>query len=126
MNEYINNEESERVYSHLQIQQKQIDPNNQIFKEINRNLQLGQIDKKEYKELKIAAEKLLILNKYPSILMQKEAREIMEMLNTRLVLSGSVEGFVRKQINTQTNIQKVTQENKGGVLRGIFKRSDSQ
>jgi hypothetical protein len=124
MENYNDVEQSERVYSHLQIQQKQIDPSNKIFQDINRNLQLGNIDKNEYRELKIAVERLLIMNKYTSPLMQKEARELMEMLNTRLVLSGSVKGFVRTMINTHTNINKVTQETKGGALSGIFKKGD--
>jgi len=124
MEEYNDVEQSERVYSHLQIQQKQIDPSNKIFQDINRNLQLGNIDKKEYMELKIMVERLLIMNKYSSPLMQREAREIMEVLNTRLVLSGSVRGFVRQMINTHTNVNKVTLETKGGVLSGVFKKGD--
>ena len=124
MNQLEEGTDLERVYSHLQIQQKQIDPASTIFKKLSRNFQLGNIERKEYEHMKIVIEKILIMLKYPSPLMQKEAQELLEMVDTRLVLSGSKEGFVRKEINTHTNINKVTQENKGGVLSGVFKRGD--
>jgi len=56
--------------------------------------------------------------------MRKEALFFLKKINTDLVLSGSKDGFVRKEINTHTNINKVTQETKGGALSGIFKKGD--
>jgi hypothetical protein len=124
MENYNDVEQSERVYSHLQIQQKQIDPSNKILEEINRNLQLGNIDGREYEHKKIILDTLLIMKNHPSPLMRKEALFFLQKINTDLVLSGSKDGFVRKEINTHTNINKVTQETKGGALSGIFKKGD--
>jgi hypothetical protein len=116
--------EADRVYSHLQIQQKQIDPATNIFVKLSRNFQLGNIDRKEYEHIKMDMETSLTMHDHPSPLMKKEAQRRFEMIDSRLVLSGSKEGFVRKEINTHTNINKVTQETKGGVFNGVFKRGD--
>lgn len=117
-------EQANRVYSHLDIQSKIIEPDKDIFQHINRNFQLGFIDRRDFLQLSFLLERSLIMMQYPSPLMQRQALENLQLINSKLVLSGSIDGNVRTGINTHTNINKMTQENKGGVLSGVFRKSE--
>lgn len=118
-------EQQDRVYSHLDLGNKQLEPEKDIYRTlINRNFQLGYIDNKEYAHLSLLLEKSFIFMEFDSVLMRKEASLYLNMINSRLVLSGSVGGNVRTSINTHTNINKVTEEKKGGVLSGVFRKSE--
>lgn len=112
------------IYSQLQIQNKLIEPENNVVSLINRNHQLGNIDKRDYFRMCAMLERQIIYAKSNSSLYHREAGLINEQVQFQLGLSGSVNAKVRDALNTQTQIQKQSMENKGGFLSGVFRRSE--
>lgn len=112
------------IFSQLQIQNKLVEPENNVVELINRNHQLGNIDKRDYFRMCAMLERQIIYAKSNSALYHREAKLINEQIQFQLGLSGSVNAKVRDALNTQTQIQKQSLENKSGFLSGVFRRSE--
>lgn len=113
----------ERVFSPVQLQEKNIEPSrdNQPF--LNRNFQLGNIPKQSFSRFAYQAKRAIQFANFPysegGFLTEQYAEEKLKEAEMLLVISGSVDSNVRKSNNTyQTNQkQELTQK---GPLSGMF------
>jgi hypothetical protein len=111
----------------LGLKNKEIEPVNDKDDKITRNLQLGNIPKGDFKYIINQIEVMVgfesIPNDHGGWLTRGLAQDlIMRKLDRIMVSSLSIGGFLRKNLNTDTTIQKLEQTNK---RRFGLKRSEN-
>lgn len=117
------NQNNMNIYSQLQIQQKLVEPDNKVLGILDRNLQLGYINEREFHFYSGMLNRAIILGQNKSPLFQNEFVTTVHFLEGNLVLSGSKDGKVRDSLNTHTQIQKQDyREQKNGFFSGVFKK----
>lgn len=110
----------------IQLKEKSIEPSRDKTEFLTRNLQLGNIQKKESLFLAHNMDKSIEMLNFPHDEGGWLTREIgsrnQQKVETMLVLSGSVDGFVRRINQTQINDQTIKDNSKksffGGLLGG--------
>jgi hypothetical protein len=121
MEESLTNEQP--VFEQVQILERNIEPSKQNEPLLNRNIQLGKIDKKEFAIIGQRLSKAMELRFFPEAhgcgIPNKHGLEEFKKLEAIMTLSGSKDGFVRT-IN-QTSINKTDiKQNQGGILGKLF------
>ena len=123
MNTDDKKEQDAQIYSQLQIQQKLVEPDTKVLGLLDRNLQLGFIDDREFRFYGGMLNRAIIIGQNPSPLYKNEFMTTLHFLESNLVLSGSKHGHVRDSLNTHTQIQKQDyREQKNGFFSGVFKK----
>lgn len=100
--------EQEHIYDELDIKNKSIEPDNKPTSFANRNLQLGKIKDKDLKFLFHKLDKTVKYSKMPfkygGWITKILAKQDEEIFNLQLIVSGSVDGFVREMNATTRKI----------------------
>ena len=122
MTEQATNEQIQ-IWSQIQLENQKINPANQKQNELylNRNLQLGNLDKPTFKDLQIKSDKALVFADTNNQLYKRYAQRTLNKNEYTNVLSGSKYGFVRTSLNTTTQRQELKDESPRG-LSGLFSR----
>jgi|SRR6056297_754338 len=109
------------IWSQIQLENQKINPANKKNNEsyINRNLQLGNLDKATFQVLQLRADKALLFADTQSEIYKRYAQRTLSRNEYTNILSGSKYGFVRTSINTTTQRQELKDESPTG-LRGLF------
>jgi hypothetical protein len=109
------------------LQNKTIEPENRVSRFANRNLQLGNIDKRllifYYHQIDRALKYDKLPVEYGGFLTQDLANNDMETINLQFVASGSANGFVREINATQ---RKINDNRYSEVRLGKFGRMRKQ
>lgn len=117
--------EDNRVFNPVQLQEKNIEPSRRNQQGLNRNFQLGNIPKNSFKSFSYQAKRSVEFGNFPhdfgGFLTQKYAEEKLKTNELLMVMSGSIEGFVRVNNNTFQTNQKLEQTQKG-ALSGMFSK----
>ena len=122
MTEQATNEQIQ-IWSQIQLENQKINPANQKQNELylNRNLQLGNLDKPTFKDLQIKSDKALVFADTNNQLYKRYAQRTLNKNEYTNVLSGSKYGFVRTSLNTTIQRQELKDESPRG-LSGLFSR----
>lgn len=114
-------EEQDDVYDDISLKNKNVEPDKRHTEFASRNLQLGNIEKRELRFLWHRSDRLMKYDRMPhrhgGWLTKKLANEHAAIINLQLITSGSVGGFVR-EINATSrkiNDNRLT-EFKGGKI----------
>lgn len=117
--------ESNQVFSGVQLQEKNIEPEfrNQEF--LNRNFQLGNIPKGSFKVFAYRMQRGLDFKSFPKdhggFLSKGYGEELIKKNEALLVLSGSVGGFVR-DINQTNKIDSKQEQTSRGAMSSMFSK----
>jgi 16S rRNA A1518/A1519 N6-dimethyltransferase RsmA/KsgA/DIM1 with predicted DNA glycosylase/AP lyase activity len=115
----------------IEIESRLVEPDMQTNRDegINRNLQLGNINKKDLFRLQALEEHAMILSRVPTCLggdiFDKWAKDTRAKKHHFLVLSGSDRGFVRRMARTNISEGKMQTEQSGGLFSGLIKSKKS-
>ena len=122
MTEQATNEQIQ-IWSQIQLENQKVNPANQKQNELylNRNLQLGNLDKPTFKDLQIKSDKALVFADTNNQLYKRYAQRTLNKNEYTNVLSGSKYGFVRTSLNTTIQRQELKDESPRG-LSGLFSR----
>jgi hypothetical protein len=109
------------AWSEIQLKEKLVDPSIVNKKELNRNLQLGFIDKQLFKDLSRKTYRANIFLTYDDEISQEYGISNLKNNEEQLVMSGSIGGKVRDSLNTTNQNQRYYEE-RSGMFSGLFKR----
>jgi len=123
-NENNTQEQQQAIWSQLQLENQKINPATSEINNayLNRNLQLGNLDRETFRQLSLKADRALLFSSSRTnpIYVHNGLRSLSKIQFVN-VLSGSKNGFVRTSLNTQTQRQELKDETKKGFA-GIFSR----
>ena len=113
------------AWSQVQLVEKTIEPDNKISPEqANRNMQLGNIDPREYPFVVHRHERAMDLLNFPQDrngwMYNKYGVDLLRKNDAALLLSGSKDGFVRQLMRTSTQVQRMKDETDRGMFGSIM------
>jgi len=122
MTENTTQEQQAAIWSQLQLENQKINPANKQNNDdyLNRNLQLGNLDRGTFEELRLKSDRALIFLNTSNPLYLNNGYRTLKKNEYVNVLSGSKAGFVRTSLNTQTQRQEMKDETKRGFSFGLF------
>lgn len=114
-------------WGNVELQEKTIEPDKTIdVGYINRNLQLGNTDRREHQFVIVKTNKFVELNNYPfnrgGVLYRKRANMIMQGLNLEMVTSNSKDAQARKLLHTRINVSRLKDETPEKGMFSGFRR----
>lgn len=128
MTENQTQEQQAAIWSQLQLENQKINPATTALNStyLNRNLQLGNLDRETFQKLRLKSERAILFMTTNNALYRNNGQRAMLNIEHVNVLSGSKQGFVRTSLNTQTQRQELKDESKKGFSLGIFGRKDKR
>lgn len=121
MSEEMNNAQAQ-IWSQIQLENQKINPHQteENARRINRNLQLGNLDHRQFFHLSIKAQKALQFASSTNPIYRRYGLSVLDAIEHTNVLSGSKGGFVRQSLNTQIQKQELKEESNNGLFSGLF------
>lgn len=116
------NQAQAQIWSQIQLENQKINPHQteDNARRINRNLQLGNLDHRQFFHLSIKANKALQFANSTNPIYRKYGLSVLDSIEHTNVLSGSKGGFVRQSLNTQIQKQELKDNSKRGLFDGLF------
>lgn len=119
-------EDSNRIFNGIQLLEKNVEPENRNQDFLNRNFQLGKIDKTQFGMFSYRMQRGIDFLTFPreqgGFLTAQYGAEFIKKNEALLVLSGSVGGFVRDINQTNKSDAKVEQQS-SGMFGSMFKKT---
>lgn len=108
----------------IQLKEKSVEPETRETNFLTRNLQLGNIEKREFFFHSHRTDKALELKSIPKEyggwLTEEIGKRNIRKIETQMVLSGSVDGFVRRMNQTTISDQTITDKSKKPFFSSLF------